>query len=111
MNNIRLYEQMNTLSAQMAEAAVANNWERLSALEREVASLRDRLKMEDPVSRAPVHLSEVERRTKADLIKRILANDREVRRHTEPWMESVRHLLGGNARNRAVRAAYSAVAE
>lgn len=111
MTSIHLYEQMSSLSAQMAAAAQANDWTRLTTLEREVAGLRDQLMREEPAGRAPNTLSEPERRAKIDLIKRILADDREVRRHTEPWMNSMRHMLGGANKGRAMRAAYSAIAE
>lgn len=109
MTALSLYESMSGLSTQMVEAARANDWDRLCELEREVTRLRETLRAADPLDRAPLPMSEPERRRKADLIKRILADDREVRRHTEPWMESVKHLLGGQSRGRAMRAAYGAV--
>jgi flagellar protein FliT len=41
------------------------------------------------------------------LIERILDDDAEIRRHTEPWMEHVRHLLGDNRRLRELQRAYA----
>ena len=38
--------------------------------------------------------------------RRILNDDKEVRVHTEPWMDNVRQLLSGGVRERNVRAAY-----
>jgi flagellar protein FliT len=111
MSTLSLYEQMSGLSAEMAVAARENDWDRVSALEGEITRLRNTLLAADPLDRAPAPMSDIERRKKADLIKRILADDREVRRHTEPWMESVRTMLGGASRGRAMRAAYSVVAE
>lgn len=101
---IEIYEQMSALSARMVEAAKANDWERLIDLERAVASLRDTL-MRDAADGA-TDPSEVER--KRDLIRRILQDDAEVRRHTEPWMEQVRQFLTGDARKRRVDRAYGA---
>ncbi|MBZ0127186.1 MAG: flagellar protein FliT, partial [Rhodocyclaceae bacterium] len=49
-----------------------------------------------------------EKTRKRDLIHRILADDAEVRRHTQPWMEQVKQFLGGSARERSVRRAYGA---
>jgi flagellar protein FliT len=45
---------------------------------------------------------------KRSLIQRILEDDAEVRRHTEPWMEHVRQFLGDGLRRRDVEKAYAA---
>lgn len=92
---LEIYEQMCMLSTRMVEAARANDWDRLIALERAVAELRDSL----------LHASDGEQERPEDaqrrrqLIRRILADDAEVRRHTEPWMEKVRRLLTGTGHN------------
>ncbi|MCX9156145.1 flagellar protein FliT [Niveibacterium sp. 24ML] len=111
MSTLALYENMSGLSAQMAVAARENDWDRVSALEAQITQLRNDLLNADSLDRPAPLMSDTERRKKADLIKRILADDREVRRHTEPWMDSVRTMLGGASRGRAMRAAYSVVAE
>ena len=99
---LEIYEQMCALSARMVEAARAGDWERLIALERAVAELRDTLIGEgDSGAGTP---DEAERRRV--LIRRILRDDAEVRRHTEPWMEQVRRFLTGNVRKRQVDQAY-----
>lgn len=99
---IEIYEQMCALSARMVEAARAHDWERLVDLERSVASLRDILMKEaDDANADPGEAAR-----KRDLIQRILRDDAEVRRHTEPWMEQVRRFLSGDARKRQVDRAY-----
>lgn len=98
-----MYETMSALSAQMVAAAAAGDWGRLVALEKDCAGLARHLQDVEPPA-----LSAEERGRKAELIRRILADDAEVRRHTEPWMEHVRQLLGGAARERKVRDAYGA---
>jgi len=99
---LEIYEQMSVLSARMVEAARAGDWDRLIGLERAVADLRDTLIREgDSAAGAP---GEAERRRA--LIRRILSDDAEVRRHTEPWMEQVRRFLTGNVRKRQVDQAY-----
>ncbi len=108
MTAVSLYEQMSELSARMVEAARDNDWSRLGSLQEKMSALRDELQLIDPPGGPLPTLSEAERLHKVKLIKRILAHDREVRVHTEPWMESVRALLGGGARGRAMRAAYGA---
>jgi hypothetical protein len=45
---------------------------------------------------------------KRSLIQRILEDDAEVRRHTEPWMEHMRQYLGNGVRRRDVEKAYAA---
>jgi flagellar protein FliT len=107
MNTVTLYERMSELSAMMVNAARATDWDRLSGLELEVRQIRDELQRLEPAEGPALPLSGTDRQRKMELIKQILQDDREVRRHTEPWMESVRAMLGGNARGRAVRAAYN----
>lgn len=93
---ILLYKEMNALSALMADAARANDWETLVKLERSVAALRDTLPDNDD------SLSEDELQQKTVLIKRILDDDAEIRRHTEPWMDLVCRFLGNDAQRRQV---------
>lgn len=91
---ILLYKEMNALSTLMADAARANDWETLVRLERSVAALRDTLPNNDD------SLSEAELQQKALLIQRILDDDAEIRRHTEPWMDLVCRFLGNGAQQR-----------
>ncbi|MDB5814259.1 MAG: flagellar protein FliT [Rhodocyclales bacterium] len=105
-NSLTHYETMCRLTGMMAEAARENDWALLSSLEREVAVLRDRLRTED-ANGIHVDLDESQRLHKRDLILRMLADDREIRRHTEPWMTRVRALLAGSLLERNVRKAYS----
>lgn len=104
MNTLALYESMSEISAQMVEAASACDWDRLAALEKDCAGLARHLE----ANGEPIRLSDAEKTRKRDLIHRILADDAEVRRHTEPWMEQTRQFLGGTARERAMRQAYGA---
>lgn len=101
---LEIYEQMCALSTRMVEAARANDWERLIDLERSVAVLRQTLLKEGENGAG----SPVETQRKRELIQRILRDDAEVRRHTEPWMEQVRRFLTGNVRKRQVDQAYGA---
>jgi flagellar protein FliT len=103
-SQIDIYEEMSALSARMVEAAQANDWENLIGLEKSVVALRRLLEVDDDNSR----LSAREVELKRTLIQRILDDDAEVRRHTEPWMEQVRQFLGGSARRKQVEGAYGA---
>ncbi len=104
-SQIELFEEMSALSARMVAAAQGNDWERLVDLERSVVALRAMLMTDDYSLLSP---AEVE--MKRALIQRILDDDAEIRRHTEPWMERVRQFLGSNARAKPVEGAYGASA-
>lgn len=106
MSSLALYESMSTVSTAMVEAARANDWDRLVKLEREMAALRDEILRAAVASQEPLGPSEATR--KADLIAAMLEDDVEIRKHVEPWLTSVRKLLSGAARDRAVRTAYGA---
>jgi flagellar protein FliT len=103
-SQIEIYEEMSALSARMVEAARANDWDNLIRLEKSVVALRLSLAADDDNSR----LSAPEIEMKRTLIQRILDDDAEIRRHTEPWMEQVRQFLGGNERRKRVESAYGA---
>jgi flagellar protein FliT len=104
-NNLTHYEAMCRLTGMMAEAARENDWDLLGSLEKEVSIIREHLIAED-ANDMVMELSETQREHKRELILRMLADDREIRRHTEPWMTSVRALLAGTATERSVRKAY-----
>jgi flagellar protein FliT len=105
-NTLTHYEAMSRLTGMMAEAARENDWGLLGSLEQEVAALRNHLQEQDAKG---IHfdLNESERLHKRELILRMLADDREIRRYTEPWMSSVRALLAGAVLERNVRRAYN----
>lgn len=108
MSSLALLEQMSNYSTEMVDAARANDWDRLTRLEKQVASLRDRIGVEEALAfpSRPRRMSEDERARKIALIRRILDDDKEVRVHTDPWMDNVRQLLSGGVRQRNVRVAY-----
>ena len=92
-SQIELYEEMNLLSSRMAAAARASDWEQLIELECGIRSLRDALlAISDDGNEAATDLAR-----KHSLIQRILDDDAEVRRHTEPWMERIFYFLGNGS--------------
>lgn len=99
------YETMSQLTQQMVEAARANNWDTLADLERSLGTIRDQLVRIDDTQ---IKLSEDQRQRKRELILRMLDDDREIRRHTEHWMKSVRSMLAGNIMERNLRETYGA---
>jgi flagellar protein FliT len=103
-SQIDMYQEMSALSARMVEAARSHDWEQLIALESKVAALRNVLMASDENTGLPA----ADRSLKAALIQRILDDDAEIRRHTEPWMEHVRQFLGDTRTQRRVEQAYGA---
>lgn len=99
-SQIQLYEEMSLLSARMAAAARARDWDNLVELEQGVNALRMALLALPDSDAAAADLAR-----KHNLIQRILEDDAEVRRHTEPWMERVRDFLGDTDRLRELQRA------
>lgn len=99
-SQIELYEDMALLSSRMVAAARARDWDSLIELERGVGSLRRALQADPEDGGVEADLVR-----KRNLIQRILDDDAEVRRHTEPWMERIRHFLGDGTRLRELRQA------
>ena len=88
VNHLDIYEQMAALSARMVTAASNGDWNTLLALERQIVHVGTLLEHQD---------SELGQATdsarKTALIQRILSDDAEIRRHTEPWMERLGRYL------------------
>ena len=85
------YETAAEITGQMLAAARAADWERLSALETLCAKEIRQLRFREPANA----LSSIERNRKIDVITKILADDREIRIITEPWMARLSALLSG----------------
>jgi flagellar protein FliT len=96
--HLELYEEMDLLSSRMVAAARCGDWDNLIELERHVTNLRNILLATLEDTSAPGN--DLDR--KRNLIARILENDAEVRRYTEPWMEHIRAYLGDSTRRHIV---------
>ena len=97
----------------MAEAARANDWERLTAVEREAAALRLQLQADADAANDADALSQLPPAEAAALregIEGLLALDAEIRSHADHFLSSVRKLLTTERQARAVRNAYGALA-
>ncbi|ANQ85871.1 flagellar protein FliT [Azoarcus olearius] len=87
----------------MADAARANDWDRLGELGRQ----GDELRRQAAASQGtPAPGEEVDL---AATIRRILELDGEIRTHAEPAYESTRKLLSGAVQHRNVRNAYGSL--
>lgn len=103
-SQIELYEEMSILSSRMVDAARASEWDNLIELEYGVTSLRNTLLTMPEESNVPA-ANLVRKRA---LIRHILENDAEVRRHTEPWMERILYFLGNGQPHRELHLAPAA---
>jgi len=107
MNNeeiLSLYETVAELSGQMLDAARSADWERLVTLESRCASQVQMLKTGAPVAA----LSGTIREKKVRIIHKILADDREIRNITEPWMAELSSLMSSAGTERKLSRAYGA---
>ncbi|MDN5939640.1 MAG: flagellar protein FliT [Salinisphaera sp.] len=100
------YQNISDVTGEMAAAARAGEWDRLATLERWCAALVARLEMAQVGAAQPVRLTSDILQRKVELIHKILADDAEIRGHTEPWMGRVQYLLGNAGMERRLRRAY-----
>ncbi len=101
---ISLYETVAGITTQMLAAARSGDWDQLVALESRCQNHVRRLKSGE----APVPLTGTIRRRKVEIIQKILADDREIRNLTEPWMQQLTALMRSTGTERKLRQAYGA---
>ena len=87
---ITVYENVSLLTRQMLTAARSRDWDTLQRLEQDCANQVSALK-----SGKPAPLSGELRARKVRLLQAILADDREIRTITEPWMDQLSLLMHG----------------
>lgn len=107
MNNqdiISLYETVAVITNQMLEAARNSDWEQLAALESRCTSHVETIKNGE----SPAPLTGAVRERKVKIIQKILADDREIRTITEPWMARLSTLMNSNSAERKLAKAYGA---
>lgn len=100
-DTLSLYEEMTVISGQMLRAASEGEWDLLTELERECASRIDRLRQNETVV-----VQAEQRSRKVAAIRTILANDRQIRDLTQPWMAKLSALVGNTSTERRVARAY-----
>jgi len=101
---ISLYETVAVITDQMLAAARQGDWDRLVELESRCASHVQTLRQ----SEAPVPLTGESRMRKVQIINKILADDREIRNITEPWMGQLSRLINSTGTERKLSQAYGA---
>jgi flagellar protein FliT len=96
------YESVAAASNDMLEAARRQDWEALAQAERRCAAVITVLK----ASGVEARLSDTKRQRKAEIIRRVLADDAEIRRLVDPRMRQLEHLLGSARTRQRVGDAY-----
>lgn len=100
-----IYESMAQLSTAMLAAARDGDWDRLTELERDCAAQLRILHAHE----ATVAMHGPARTRKIALIRNILADDREIRDLTMPWMARLSALIGNTRAQTRLANAYGAV--
>lgn len=96
------YESLSAITSQMRDAAVHGEWDQLVGLEQQCSLHVATMK---PVDAAAM-LDEPTRQRKIQLIKKILADDAEIRDRTEAWMGQLRHIMQCNRQEQRLQQAY-----
>ncbi len=108
MNNQQVivnYESLSTLTGEMREAADQGEWDKLIDLEQQCNLQVASMKSTDDL---PL-LDEVGRQRKIQLIRKILADDAEIRDRTETWMGQLQRIIQNTRQEQRLNQAYGAI--
>ena len=97
------YQQLSGIIGQMREAAVVGEWDQLISLERECSRKVEAIKPRDCVPSNPD-----ERAQKLALLKKILADDADIRNRTESWMDQLQRIMQSNRSEQRLQKTYLA---
>jgi flagellar protein FliT len=82
------YQRLSGITGQMREAAAGGEWDRLIALEQDCRRKVEEIKPHDVIPSNPD-----EHAQKLALLKKILADDADIRSRTESWMEQLQRIM------------------
>jgi flagellar protein FliT len=99
---IDTYESVAQITKNMLDAARQGAWDDLIGLESKVAAHIKHLSAHE----APIKLTPALRNRKLTVIKQILADDKEIRDLTEPWMQKLSGLISSNQMEQKLSASY-----
>lgn len=100
---IGFYESIAAASARMLDAARASDWDALIEHENNCARLINALR----ASGAELRLDADSHERKRAIIRRVLAEDAEIRRLTQPWLGRLEELLRTSTTRRRLGNTYS----
>ena len=101
---ITLYQAMSAITGEMLAAARAEDWELLTTLESRCSAYVQTLKEAAPLPA----VTSPEREQQASIIQKILADDREIRQLTEPWIAHLSSLMNSTNTERKLSQTYGA---
>jgi len=101
-NIISNYESLASLTGAMRAAAVGGEWDALVALEQQCSRQVNIMKSAD----RQTGLDEITRQQKIKLIKKILADDAEIRNLTESWMGQLQRIMQSNRHEQRLNQSY-----
>jgi flagellar protein FliT len=99
---LTVYESVADLTGQMLAAAGSNDWDLLIMLEKQCSDEVNVLRANE----AGLALAGPARQRKVELIKKVLADDRQIRDLTMPWMAQLSKLIKNNGTQRRLANAY-----
>lgn len=99
------YESLSALTGQMREAAIHGEWDKLIDIEKQCTQQVAIIKPLDATS----VLNESARQRKIQLIKKILADDAEIRNRTQTWMGQLQNIMKSNRQEQRLQHAYGGV--
>jgi flagellar protein FliT len=105
MGNIQIitnYESLSALTGRMREAAVQGEWDKLVNIEQQCRQQVAAMRPAD----ATAMLDEPARERKIQLIRKILADDAEIRNHTEVWMGQLQRIMQNTRQEQRLHQAY-----
>lgn len=97
------YEYLSGITGQMRDAANQGEWDHLVELEQQCSQRVQLMKAQQPAPSS----DEETRKRKVALIKKILADDAEIRNRTEVWMEQLQRIMQSARSERRLQQAYS----
>ena len=100
---IENYEFLTSITAQMRVAATDGQWDQLMELEKQCSQHVAIMKTQD----MGIPPDESIRLRKVELIRKILADDAEIRNHTEPWVEQLQRIMHSTGQERRLQQTYS----
>jgi flagellar protein FliT len=104
---LAVYENVASITNEMVAAAKNGDWEQLAILESHCSSQVEALKKAD----STLALTGAHRDKKVEIIRKILADDQEIRAITQPWMKHLAALMQSTGTERKLSKAYQSNSE
>lgn len=105
MTYIDNYHSLSTLTSKMLVAATQGEWDQLIDLEQQCSRQVAKIRLVD--DEPP--LDEPSRQRKIQLIRKILADDAQIRNRTEAWMGQLNNIMQSNKQEQRLNKTYGAM--